>query len=101
MASTDYGLNIDQQQLKTFTSAVEAGLWGLALKSLDAGEGAGAGSALLASVKAGRGAVECTSRFDQHGVVHEGHFCSHGSRSHLFTVRVNYPEGFAPVGGDE
>lgn len=101
MANIGNELHSDQQQVTTFTSAVEAGLWGLALKALDAGEGPGAGSALLASVKAGRGAVVCTSRFDQHGVVHEGHFCSHGARSHLFTVRVNYPAGAAPVGGDE
>jgi len=89
----------EHDQFKNFTSAAELGLWGLALKALDAGEGPGAGAALLASVKAGRGTVEFTTRIDAVGVVHEGHFCSHGSRSHLFSVRVTYPEAGAAVKG--
>lgn len=77
--------------VRVFTSAVEAGIWGLVLKAMGHEEGSGAAAALLANVQAGRADVECLVRFHSGGVVHEAFYASHGTRSHLFTINITHP----------
>lgn len=89
-----------EDDVKTLTLAAEAGLWGLVVKALSHEEGGGAALALLGNVTSGRGTVDCVVRFHQGGVAFEGAYCSHGARSHLFSVSVSHPpEGLGEKGG--
>ncbi len=90
----------NEDDVRTLTMAAEAGLWGLVVKALSHEEGGGAALALLGNVTSGRGTVDCVVRFHQGGVSFDGAYCSHGARSHLFTVSVSHPlEGSGRTGG--
>ena len=91
---------MNENEIRTLTTAVEAGLWGLVVKALAHEEGGGATLATLGKVRSGQAEVECSVRFHREGVTYRGDYVSHGNRSHLFTVNVAYPPdtGTTPEG---
>lgn len=83
----------NEDDVRTFTMAAEAGLWGQIVKALSHEEGGGAALALLGNVTISRGTVDCVVRFHQDGVSFDGACCLYGARSHLFSV-------YGPTGRD-
>jgi len=56
-------------------------------------EAVSSAAASLAAVKAGRAHVEVMVLITRIGVSAEGHMCSHGKKSHLFSVNLDQPPG--------
>ena len=78
---------IAAKQTKILIEAASAGLMGLAMKAL-LKDGRDEADACLARVADGRAFIETTVIFSSRGVSAVGHYCSHGSRAHLFTVNA-------------
>lgn len=82
----------EHQTITQLTQGIGAGIGGLIEMAL-ANDGPGAAAASLAAVKAGRAHVEVTVLITRIGVSAEGHMCSHGKKSHLFSVNLDQPPG--------
>ena len=84
---TNETTNQADDDTRTLIDAAAAGLMGLATKALLA-EGKASAVAILDAIEAGDAFIETTVIFTKRGVSAEGHYCSHGSKAHLFTVNA-------------
>jgi hypothetical protein len=68
-------------------NAASINLWGFVLEAF-LKEGKSASVASIDEVMAGRASVEVLALFTRRGMSAEGHYCSHGGKSHLFSLNL-------------
>ena len=78
--------------VQTYIETVGIGLWGLVITGF-LKDGRAAALASIDAIQDGKAFVETTVMFTKSGLSLDGQYCSHGHKTHLFSVTMRHPTG--------